>query len=329
MTTAAQADQVETREPGPETFIGKSPVAIAFDRLRHDRVAVVCSVIILGFALIAIFAGPLCSLLGVSTDTVYASSRIDLATLMPLKGPPLHGFDPAHPFGVAPGTGADNLATWIRGARTSLELAVIAATFSTLLGVATGLVAGFMGGAVDTAISFVTDLFLTIPFLLAALTISPILADRFGDQPELWETVTFYSLIAILVGFGWMGTARLIRGEVVSLREREFILAARTIGVPTRRILLREILPNLVAPIVVTFSMDLPDFVAAEAGLSFLGIGVHGRESWGQTIDAATNYWESYPLYLIEPVAGILLLVLALNLLGDSVRDAFDPRTRR
>jgi ABC-type dipeptide/oligopeptide/nickel transport system permease subunit len=129
--------------------------------------------------------------------------------------------------------------------------------------------------------------------------------------------------------FGWMGTTRLIRGEVIALREREFVQAARVVGVPTWKILFQEILPNLIAPIVITFSMDLPDFVTAEAGLSFLGIGVHGRPSWGQTIDEATKYWESYPLYLWEPVLGIIVLVLVLNLLGDSIRDAFDPKTRR
>jgi len=298
-------------------------------RLRRDRVAVICFGVVVCFAGIAVFAGPLCTLFGVSTDTVLASTRIDLSTGLPLKGPPLHGFDPAHPFGVAPGSGDDNLANWIYGARTSLGLAVIAATASTALGVAMGLIAGYAGGIVDTVISFVTDLFLTVPFLLAALSLAPILADRFGDDPNTLDTVTFYSLIAILVVFGWMGTARLIRGEVVSLREREFVQAARVIGVPTHRILAREILPNLIAPIVVTFSIDLPDFVSAEAVLSFLGIGVNGRPSWGQTIEAATSHWDSYPLYLWEPVLGILVLVIALNLLGDSIRDAFDPKTRR
>jgi len=99
--------------------------------------------------------------------------------------------------------------------------------------------------------------------------------------------------------------------------------------VPTHSILIKEILPNLLAPIVVSISLGLPAFVAAEAGLSFLGIGVFGRESWGQTIVGATKYWETYPLFLLEPVLGIAILVVALNLLGDAIRDAFDPKTRR
>jgi peptide/nickel transport system permease protein len=316
-------------QPSAKKIEGRSPVRIAIDRLVKDPIAVACMAVVLFFVIVAVFAGPLCDLFGVSTETVRASTRIDLVTQMPLKGPPNHGFDPEHPFGVAPATGTDNLAVWIYGCRTSLLLATVATVLATVLGVALGLVAGFLGGIVDSIISFFTDLFLTFPFILAALAISPILADRFGTDPGKLEDVSFYSLIVILVVFGWMGITRIVRGEVLSLREREFVQAARVIGVPTRRILLREVLPNLIAPIVVSISLGLPAFVAAEAGLSYLGIGVFGRESWGQTIAGATKYWEHYPLFVLEPVIGITLLVVALNLLGDAIRDAFDPKTRR
>jgi ABC-type dipeptide/oligopeptide/nickel transport system permease subunit len=308
---------------------GRSPTQIAFRRLSRDPVALTCFVIVVLFVLIAAGAPLWCDLLGVSTDTVRASTRVDLTTGLPKTGPPHHGFDSAHPFGIAPGTGNDNLAYWIYGARTSLFLAFVATVASTFVGVALGLVAGYAGGAVDAVIGFVTDIFLTFPFLLAALAISPIIADRFGTDIELYNRLTFWTLVGILVVFGWMGMTRLIRGEVLSLREREFVKAARVIGVPTRQILVREILPNLVAPIVVSISLGLPAFVAAEAGLSYLGIGVQGQPSWGQTIDGATKYWETYPLYLWEPVIGIAVLVVALNLLGDAIRDAFDPKTRR
>ena len=116
---------------------------------------------------------------------------------------------------------------------------------------------------------------------------------------------------------------------MLSLREREFIQAAQVMGVPTRRILFKELLPNLVAPIVVATSLTLPGLVTAEAGLSFLGIGVTGIPSLGQTIADAQIYWDDYPLYLWAPVLTITVLVVALNLVGDSIRDAFDPRTRR
>jgi len=337
MTSSVESLAPEEEIAGPKEVVGKSPLRIAFDRLRHDKIAIICAVIVALFAIIAIFAGPVTHLFGVSLNqqglpcdyVVCGYSPDGTAIGLPLTGPPAHGFDIHHPFGLAPDTGADNLATWIYGARTSLLLALLSTVGSTVIGVLLGLIAGFAGGVIDTVISFLTDLFLTIPFLLAAIAFSAILSDRFGDQPDKWETWSFRSLILILVVFSWMGTTRLIRGEVVSLREREFVQAARVIGVPTRRILFKEILPNLVAPIVVTISLSLPAFVSAEAGLSFLGIGVVGRPSWGQTIDAATNYWQEYPLYLWEPVLGIIVLVVALNLLGDAIRDALDPKTRR
>ena len=133
----------------------------------------------------------------------------------------------------------------------------------------------------------------------------------------------------MLVVFGWMTVARLIRGQVLSLREREFIQSAQVIGVPTGRILFKELLPNMVAPIVVATSLMMPAYVAAEAGLAYLGIGITNQPSLGRTILNASGYYDSYPLYLWVPVGVVAVLVLALNLLGDSVRDAFDPRTRR
>jgi peptide/nickel transport system permease protein len=316
-------------EPARKAIAGRSPTRIALDRLRKDPIAVVCFVIVMIFVIIAVFADQISDLLGVSTDVVRASDRVDLLTGMPLKGPPNHGFDPDHPFGVAPQDGTDNLAVWIKGCQTSLFLAAIAATLSTIIGVVLGLLAGFLGGVVDTIVSFATNLFLAFPFLVGALAIAPILNERFATEPDKLRTASFYSLIAILVFFSWMSVARLVRGEVLSLREREFVKAARVIGVPTRRILFREMLPNLIAPIVISFSLGLPAFVAAEAGLSYLGIGVFERESWGRTITQATPWWEQYPLFLLEPVLGIAVLVVALNLLGDAIRDAFDPKTRR
>ena len=199
------------------------------------------------------------------------------------------------------------------------------------VGVVLGLVAGFSRGWLDRIIMFVTDLFLSFPFLLGALAMAPILVEQFGGGNDLARLakVQLIALIVILTVFGWMGMTRLIRGQVLSLREREFVQAAQVMGVPTRRILFKELLPNLVAPIVVATSLALPGLITAEAGLSFLGIGVSGYPSLGQTIADAQQFWESYPLYLWAPVLTISILVVTLNLLGDSIRDAFDPKTRR
>jgi peptide/nickel transport system permease protein len=181
----------------------------------------------------------------------------------------------------------------------------------------------------QTAISWFIDFFLSLPFILVALSLAPIIVSRFSTRPQLLSVAQLAALLLVLSLFGWMGLARLVRGEVLSLREREFIQAARVIGVPTRTILRKELLPNLIAPIIVSFSLGLPAFVSAEAGLAYLGIGLTNIPSWGQTINAAADYFDTYPLYLWAPVMGVLTLVLVLNLLGDSIRDAFDPKTRR
>ncbi len=310
-----------------QSIVGRSPMQIALGRLARDKVAVVCFVIVVLFALVAIFADPLMKVLGVNTGTVRPIGLLDLSGL-PLNGPPNNGFDPEHPFGIAPQTARDNLAFWLKGAQTSMLIATLATLVGAFVGVVLGLLAGFAGGVVDRVISFFIDFFLTVPFLLAALSLAPIINERFADQ-ENYATIQRWALIGVLAMFGWMSIARLIRGEVLSLREREFIQAARVLGMPTRRVLARELLPNLAAPIVVSVSLMLPAFVAAEAGLAFLGIGVTDGKSWGQIISTATPYFETYPLYLYEPLLGIVLLVVSLNLLGDAIRDALDPKTRR
>lgn len=312
---------------------GKSPMRIALGRLARDKVAMVCAVIVLFFVLVAIFAPWINSVLGVSTDIVRGCDVLECNAAnsgigYPKTGPPFYGYDPEHPLGIAPKTGSDNLAYWVEGCRTSLLIAGVATVLASLTGIILGLIAGFAGGIVDKIISFFTDFFLTIPYLLAALSVAPIILENFPTAEDR-ALVQKIALIVVLWIFGWMGVARLIRGEVLSLREREFILAARVVGMPTRRIMLRELLPNLTAPIVISISLMLPAFVAAEAGLAFLGIGVTGTPSWGQTISQAVPYWSNYSLYLLEPLLGVVLLVLALNLLGDAVRDAFDPKTRR
>ena len=184
-------------------------------------------------------------------------------------------------------------------------------------------------GWLDRVISFCIDLFLSFPFILGALALAPIVVSRFSTDLEALARAQVLALVAVLVVFGWMGLARLIRGQVLSLREREFVQAAHVLGLPTRHILFKELLPNLVAPIVVAVSLSLPAYVAAEAGLSYLGIGLTGVPSLGQTINDAVPSFEQYPLYLWAPVVTVMVLVLALNLLGDAIRDAFDPRTRR
>ncbi len=317
--------------PTPEQekeIAGRSPLQIALGRLRSDKIAMACFAVVVIFALIAILAPLLTRLFGVEVRTGDPSTDTDIFNF-PVIGPPDHGFTWKAPLGLAPNTGDDNLAEWIYGARTSLMVATISTLVSTAIGISIGLVAGFSRGWLDRVISFIIDTFLSLPFLLMALALAPIITLRFANQPQALKYAQVISLLCILSLFGWMTLARLIRGEVLSLREREFVQAARVMGVPTRQILFKELLPNMVAPIVVSISLGLPGFVTAEAGLSYLGIGIVGVPSWGQTVNKAVEYFDTYPLYLYAPVVGIFLLVVALNLLGDAIRDAFDPKTRR
>ena len=314
--------------PVTRTVAGRSPTQIALARLRSDKIAMVCLVVVLIFVLIAIFAPLLTKAFGVELHKGNPVTDTDQFSF-PAFGPPDHGFTWRAPLGIAPKTGNDNLAEWLYGARTSLIVATVSTIAATLIGIVVGLLAGFSRGWLDRVINFFIDVFLSLPFLLVALALAPIIVSRFGAQPDRLVVWQFAALLSVLTLFGWMTLARLVRGEVLSLREREFVQAARVIGVPTRRILFKELLPNLIAPIIVSISLGLPAFVTAEAGLAYLGIGVVGVPSWGQTINRAVEFFSTYPLYLYAPVLGILVLVMALNLLGDAVRDAFDPKTRR
>ena len=228
--TSDETPLVDPNSKQAKEISGKSPMRIALGRLAKDKIAVVCAAIAFMFLLIAIFAGVIANFFNVSLETPFAVEVLDMLNGgLPKEGPPLHGFDPDHPFGIAPRTGEDNLAHWLYGCRTSMIIAGCATLFASTLGIIVGLVAGFTGGIVDKVLSFITDLFLTIPFLLAALTLAPIVSERFSTSPNYF-TIQRWTLIAVLAIFGWMGVARLIRGEVLSLREREFIQAARVLG---------------------------------------------------------------------------------------------------
>ncbi len=334
-TLGSLTDEPQQNPNGQEAkeIAGKSPLRIALGRLAKDKIAVVCALVVLFFIICAVFAGPISRLFGVSLETGLSTEYVDglnKGLPKPEMGPPNGAFTWDHPMGVAPRTGEDNLAYWLYGCRVSLLIATTATIFASFVGIVMGLLAGFLGGAVDKVLSFFIDMFLTIPFLLAALTLAPILNDRFNTSDN-YSMIQKVSLVIVLSIFGWMGTARLIRGEVITLREREFVQAARVMGMPTSRILFKELLPNLAAPIIISISLMLPTFVALEAGLAFLGIGVTDGVSWGQTILKGTNltFFREYPQYLWQPLLGIVALVLSLNLLGDAVRDALDPKTRR
>ncbi|GIF18083.1 peptide/nickel transport system permease protein [Actinoplanes tereljensis] len=317
-----------TGQPKKVVTRHKSPTQIALARLRKDRLAMVCLGIFVFFILIAVFAPLLAKLEGQDTTTLHQD-------LIDEYGFPTISFTSEHWFGIEPRLGRDLFARFVYGARPSLIVAITVTAITGVVGVVMGLLAGFLGGWIDRVISWVVDFVLSLPYLLFAIAAPAVILSVMGDNPTEADVsqVTrsrFLALILVLSFFGWASLARLIRGEVLSLREREFIAAAKVLGVPTHKVLFKELLPNLVAPIIISTSLALPTYIVAEAGLTFLGVGlVEPTPSWGLTISNATTYYRADPLYLWLPVLAISILVLALSLLGDSIRDAFDPRTRR
>ena len=221
--------------------------------------------------------------------------------------------------------GRDILTRVLVGARISLMVAVSVECVVVFLGLTVGLIAGYRGGWIDSLLMRVTDVLLAFPDVLLAILLLGTLGAT-SSRPE-----TSAMLVVISLGVtGWPPLARLVRGQVVALRQREFVDAARSIGSGHGRILLHHILPNLVSPIIVAVTVDAAGVILAEATLSYLGIGVQRpMPSWGRMINDALDYYKSEPRLVIVPATMLSLTVIALNFLGDGLRDALDPRKTR
>ncbi|MGB9872672.1 MAG: ABC transporter permease [Anaerolineae bacterium] len=212
----------------------------------------------------------------------------------------------------------------IWGTRTAFRVGITITLATLLIGVLVGSIAAYYGGVIDNILMRIVDIFLTLPFLMAALILATILVPRFGKS--------IYPAVIALIGFGWMGYARLIRGDILSIKEREYVLAARAVGARDYRILFRHIVPNAIFPTFVVASMDIGSYVLSFAALAFLGIGVEiGYADWGQLLSFARNWISSLADYwyiVVWPGLALVLFVLAWNLVGDALRDALDPRMR-
>ncbi len=257
--------------------------------------------------------------------------RFDAAAIGELGGRPIGdmgGISPAHPLGVEWGTGRDIFAQLLYGLRISLVIATSATFITVVIGTVMGIVAGYTGGWVDSIIGRVMDLVLAFPFLLIILALSGVLTQRLTQLgvPEGNPSRILY-LILVLSVFGWPYLARIVRGQVLSLREREFVEAAVAMGAPRSRILFLEILPNLWAPILVYATLTLPAYIGLEAALSFLGVGVLPPETtFGAMLANSVSYFNVVPTYLFIPGTVLVVLVVSFNLFGDAVRDALDPK---
>jgi len=305
---------------------GRSLGQIAWLRLRRDKVAMGSAVFIVLLILIAIF-GPFL----VQDPNIYHSNLINPT----FSGPngPFGGISTAHWFGVEPETGRDVLSRIVNGARYSLVIAFLATALAVIIGVFFGIIAGYFGGWVDTLIARTMDVFLAFPLLVFAIALVGVVPSRvsvFGVSAG-GNTLRVWMLIFIIGFFSWPYMGRIIRGQTLSLREREFVDAARSLGARGPYILFRELLPNLVGPILVYATLLIPTNILFEAALSYLGVGIiPPTPSWGEMLsDAVTNgYYYIDPMFMVIPGLAIFLTVMAFNLFGDGLRDALDPKSR-
>jgi peptide/nickel transport system permease protein len=310
--------------------VGRSPAQIAWARFRRDRAGVWSGIVVACFIVVAAAAPLLSKLYGQDAYTLYGQRK----KLLNEFGTPTGkwgGISSEHWLGVEPGLGRDVLMQLVYGARTSLFIAGVAAVLITLTGVTYGLVTGYLGGRVDAVGGRIMDVVLAFPGLLFLIAIGPVLESRFVDPEE--ETpgwLRFGTIIVVLWIFGWVLQARLIRGQVLSLREREFVDAARMSGAGSWRIIRRELLPNLWSPILVTFTLILPALITTEAALSFLGVGIaEPTPDWGRMIYVGSQRIQNDLVYGLAPGIALFALVLCFNLFGDAVRDALDPKSLR
>ncbi len=304
---------------------GRSLGRIAWERLKRDKLALAGGAVVLFLIVIALLAPVIADIVGQDPE-VHHEDLID-----PLFGTPtgsLGGISGDHWFGVEPVNGRDIFARVLYGARISLLVGFLSAIVAVVIGTVLGILAGFFGGWVDSLISRVMDGLLAFPqllFIIALVSVMP------NNMLGLTGTgVRLFVMILVIGFFGWPYIGRVVRGQTLSMREREYVEAARSLGAGRFYILFKELLPNLVAPIIVYTTMMIPTNILTEAALSFLGVGVKPpTASWGQMLSSAIDYYDSDPMYMVIPGVAIFITVLAFNLFGDGVRDALDPKGSR
>ena len=289
---------------------GRSTWQLAWRRLKKDRAAVISFVVIVVVILVAIFAPVVATITGHGVDHQYRTTGLSPSGLPVGPGSKfLLGTDDL---------GRDIMVRLAYGARISLYVGVVATLATVAIGAILGLAAGYFGGFVDTIIARLVDLVLSLPYLLFAIS----LVARF--HPGL--TI----VIIVIATFGWAAVARIVRGQVLSIREKEYVEAARSLGAGPWRIMFVDILPNLTAQLIVYATLLIPISIVAEASLSFLGVGVPPPTAdWGQMLAESETIYQQAWWFLVFPGLALLVTTLAFNILGDGVRDALDPRLNR
>jgi peptide/nickel transport system permease protein len=299
----------------------RSPTQLFWRRFRQDKVAMTALAVVIMIVLVAILAPLIVKVAGTpNPQTTNADLTDDF-------GQPL-GPRSGHPFGVDK-LGRDVFSRTIYGSRVSLEVAFIATALIVLIGVSVGLLAGYYRGWADTLLTRAMDLLLAFPVLILAIGIGVACSGKDGCAGGLIKP-GLTVVIFVITLTTWPYMARIVRGQVLSLREKEFVEAAQSIGASDRRIIFREILPNLVAPIIVYGTILIPQNIIYEAALSFLGVGVDpSTPSWGAMISDATTIFKEAWWFMTFPGLALLVTVLAFNLVGDGLQDALNPRNTK
>jgi len=303
----------------------RSPRELAWRRFKKNKVGIAALCTSLFFVSAAVFAPVVAWLVNVNPnerDTAALTARGETIGRF-------GGMSWNHPLGVEPGIGYDILARLIYGARISFLVAAIATLASISIGLLIGLLSGYFRGRIDSVLGRFTDFLLAFPafFMIIALS-APMIAriEKSGLARDNSARVLY--LILVLGLFGWPYFSRIMRSQVLSLRERVFVFASRALGASHVRIIFKELLPNLWTPVIVYLSLALPGYLAAEAVYSYLGIGVQPpAATWGLLISDSIKYIISEPTYFVIPSLSLILVVLSFNLLGDAVRDALDPKS--
>ncbi|MDQ6642084.1 MAG: ABC transporter permease [Actinomycetota bacterium] len=311
---------------------GLSPTRLAANRFLRDKLSMV-SFVVVALYLLAAVAAPFLVKSGILDPFSFNNSPKILDANM--GGIPKGGFGGAswhHPLGLEPATGRDVLARLWYGVTFSLTIALSATAVAVAIGTVLGIVSGFSGGLVDSVIGRVIDLTLSFPQTLMLLALSGLMVAVLTDVLHVPRgdvaNGTYVALVLAL--FGWPSIARLIRGQVLSIREREFIDAARLLGASRARLYFKEILPNLWAPLLVSFTLTMPAYISAEAALSFLSVGIKPpTPTLGNILTGSISYADGDFFYFFFPAFLIAIIVVSFNLLGDGIRDALDPKSDR
>lgn len=312
---------------------GRSPGQLMWIRFKRDRTGVISAYVVAFFFLVGLLAPLISKLYGKDPYTVYADERPELFDSAGVPLQPNGGISSQFWFGLEPGNGYDVFTKLLYGIRTSLMISICVTIATVLTGILLGVAAGYLGGKSDYFISRVIDFLLAFPSQLFFIASMPVVVSLFVSPTD--ETPTYVRVVALIAVqwfLGWMSLARILRGTSLALREREFIEAAKVSGASPWRIISKEILPNVVTPILVQSTYMLPGFVTAEAGLSYLGVGiVEPTPDWGQMFSKASTelVMQNDITYMFFPGVSMIIFIVAFNLLGDSVRDAFDPKTAR